>query len=74
MSISEIQIGQTVTLEHWFGRKGNGDDFTIITGIVTRKLEYYGIVELDVTSCLFGWFTGRRLWTNSNSVLINNNN
>ncbi|NDV81293.1 hypothetical protein [Bacteroides sp. 51] len=72
MQVSELQVDQNATIEYWFRRIDGGDDCSIITGNVVRKLGDQ--IEIDVQHCYFGWFQGRNIWVRGNSEVIKINN
>ena len=72
----EIEIGQSVSASLWFrcGLNGDNKDYSCITGTVTRKLDCYNQILVDVDIEKSFNTPSKTVWVdlNKSELIINN--
>ena len=76
MTAKDIQIGQNISAGFFFrcGHYGDDVDYSIITGVVIRKLECYNQVLVDVDLEQSFNSPGKSVWVRLDKADFNINN
>lgn len=64
MSYSDLQIDQIITAAFWFrcGRFGDDKDYAIVEGRITRLMDCYKRIQIEVIKTLSGRYPGQSVW------------
>lgn len=62
MKISKSQIGQPVEVAFWYRYGRDGKDYAVVQGIITRIMECYNRIQIDVKKVVCGCYSNSYAW------------
>ncbi|WP_455674781.1 hypothetical protein [Phocaeicola sp.] len=70
MKVSSNQIGQTIEAAFWYRYGRDGKDYAVVQGTITRVMECYNRILIDIKEVLCGCYPNTTAWINCDKAEI----